>query len=47
MTSLGFKGMSGGGDKVDQIWDECSDRNGMLDLRKTMLALIEVTAEHA
>ena len=45
MTRLGFKGMSGGGEKVDQIWDECSDRNGMLDWRKTMLALIEVTAE--
>lgn len=46
MTRLGFKGMYGGGEKVDQIWGECSDRDGTLDWRKTMLALIEATAEN-
>jgi hypothetical protein len=47
MARAGFKGMYGGGEKVDQIWDECSDRDGSLDWKKTMMALIEVTAEHA
>jgi hypothetical protein len=47
MTRLGFKGMYGGGEKVDEIWDECSDRDRSLDWKKTMMALIEVTAEHA
>lgn len=46
MTRAGFKGMYGGGQKVDQIWDECSDRDGFLDCSKTMMALIEVSAEH-
>lgn len=45
MTTAGFKGLSGGGGKVDQIWDECSDRDGELDWRRTMMALIEATAK--
>ncbi len=39
--------MYGGGEKVDLIWGECSDRDGMLDWRKVMMALIEETTEHA
>lgn len=46
MTRAGFKGMYGGGEKVDLIWGECSDRDGMLDWRKVMMALIEETTEH-
>jgi hypothetical protein len=47
MSSLGFKGMVGGGDKVDQIWNECSSSEKILDWRKVMLALVEVTSERA
>ena len=47
MARAGFKGMYGGGEKVDQIWDECSDRDGILDWRKVMMALLEETTEHA
>jgi hypothetical protein len=41
MAKLGFKGMYGGGQKVDQIWDEFSDRNGLLDWKKLVMALLE------
>jgi hypothetical protein len=44
MNKLGFKGMSGGGQKVDQIWGEFSDRNGLLDWKKVMMALVEESA---
>jgi hypothetical protein len=47
MSRLGFKGMIGGGDKVDQVWNECSSSERRLDWRKVMIALVEVTSEHA
>jgi hypothetical protein len=42
MTKLGYLGMSGGGQKVDNIWSEFSDQQGHLDQGAITLAILKL-----